>query len=190
MRLLQEIASEVVFLSRRLARPGVVPDVPQQVRQDLSLARARSLPWSVCAGDARECGLRGKYLSLGLCVLVTEGSVGLGRLRERDREKNKARQSVARLSSIQPDTPADPNTSTLPPTACVGGGRGATRLAPVAAVGSQRVNSLCITTDASASTSSHATADTHLEGKESERQNEPTKTCDNCRKLLPYAAVF
>ena len=123
-------------------------------------------------------------------MLVTEGSVGLGRLRERDREKNKARQSVARLSSIQPDTPADPNTSTLPPTARVGGGRGAKQLAAVAAVGSQRMNSLlCITTDASASTGSHATGDTHLEGKESERQNEPTKTCDNCRKLLQYAAV-
>ena len=123
---------------------------------------------------------RARALSLGLCVLVTQGSVGLGRLRERDREKNKARQSVARLSFIQLDTPADPNSSTLPPT----------RLAAVAAVGSQRVNSLlCITTDVSASTSSHATADTHLEGKESERQNEPTKTCDNCRKLLQYAAV-
>jgi hypothetical protein len=133
---------------------------------------------------------RARALSLGLCVLVTQGSVGLGRLRERDREKNKARQSVARLSSIQLDTPADPNSSTLPPTACVGGGRGATRLAVVAAVGSQRVNTLlCMTTDVSASTSSHATADTHLEGKESERQNEPTKTCDNCRKLGPISAV-
>ncbi len=45
-------------------------------------------------------------------MLVTEGSAGFGRQNEKDREKSKARKSVARprLSCIQPVTPADPKT--------------------------------------------------------------------------------